>query len=163
MRLQVAGDIYQFNAAAFGLSPLPQMWMQVMKGFQKIWRQKGIMCFIYLDDILVVNTTPHGVEKDLTFMLHTLQQAGMNVNTKKCVLVPCQKVDHLGFTLNLEDGVLEVPKTKIKTVRKELGKVLTHQHMTCRKMAAILGNIRSFLMAMPFLRASTDHMLAFVN
>jgi hypothetical protein len=30
-------------------------------------------------------------------------------------------------------------------------------------MAAILGNIRSFLMAMPFLRAFTDHMLAFVN
>ena len=35
--------------------------------------------------------------------------------------------------------------------------------MTCSKMAAILGNIRSFLMAMPFLRAFTDHMLAFVN
>ena len=30
-------------------------------------------------------------------------------------------------------------------------------------MAAILGATRSFLMAMPFLRAFTDHMLAFVN
>ena len=163
MRLKVGDHIFQFNAAAFGLSPLPQMWMQVMKVFQKIWRKKGIMCFIYLDDILVVNTTPQGVEKDLAFMLSTLDKAGMMVNTKKSVLIPSQKVDHLGFSLNLEDGVLEVPKAKIKTVRKELGKILTHQNMTCRKMAAILGNIRSFLMAMPFLRAFTDHMLAFVN
>ena len=30
-------------------------------------------------------------------------------------------------------------------------------------MAAILGSIRSFLMAMPFLRAFTDHMKEFVN
>ena len=45
MRLKVGDHIFQFNAAAFGLSPLPQMWMQVMKVFQKIWRQKGIMCF----------------------------------------------------------------------------------------------------------------------
>jgi hypothetical protein len=48
MRLQVAGHIFQFNKAYFGLSPRPQMWMQVMKAFQKIWRQKGIMCFMYL-------------------------------------------------------------------------------------------------------------------
>ena len=77
LRIKVAGDLFQFQAACFGISTLPQMWMQVMKVFQKIWRQKGILCFIYLDDILVVNTTPNGVEKDLKFMLQTLQDAGM--------------------------------------------------------------------------------------
>ena len=121
------------------------------------------MCFIYLDDILVLNTTPTGVTKDLALMLDTLQKAGMVVNQKKSILVPTQRVEHLGFNLNLEEGVLEVPKHKVKNVGKELGKILTHSHMTCRKMAAILGNIRSFLMAMPFLRAFTDNMLAFIN
>ena len=163
IRVQVAGDLYEFQAACFGISTLPQLWMQVMKVFQKVWRQKGIMCFIYLDDILILNTTPHGVEKDLKFMLGTLEQAGMVVNLKKSILTPTQKLDHLGFSLNLDDGVLEVPKHKLKSVRKELGKILTHKQMTCRKMAAILGNVRSFLMAMPFLRAFTDHMMAFVN
>ena len=118
MRLQVAGHIFQFNAAAFGLIPLPQLWMQVMKVFQKIWRQKGILCFVYLDDILVVNTTPQGVQKYLTFMLSTLDKARMMVNTEKSVIIPSQEVEHLGFTLNLKEGVLEVPKTKIRTVRK---------------------------------------------
>ena len=35
--------------------------------------------------------------------------------------------------------------------------------MNCRKMAAILGHFRIFLMAMPFLRAFTDSMLQFVT
>ena len=41
MRLQVGEHIFQFNAAAFGLSPLPQMWMQVMKVFQKKLEKTG--------------------------------------------------------------------------------------------------------------------------
>ena len=163
VRVKVGGDIYEFQAACFGISTLPQLWMQVMKVFQKIWRQKGIMCFIYLDDILVLNTSPAGVTRDLKIMMDTLQEAGMIVNHKKSILVPTQKLEHLGFSLNLQDGILEVPKHKLKAVRKELGKILTHKQMTCRKMAAILGNVRSFLMAMPFLRAFTDHMMAFVN
>ena len=163
IRVQVAGDIYQFQAACFGISTLPQLWMHVMKVFQKFWRKKGIMCFIYVDDILVLNTTPQGVEKDLAIMLETLRQAGMVVNFRKSILAPTQKLDHLGFSLDLENGMLEVLKYKLKAVRKELGKLLTHKEMTCRKMATILGNIRSFLMAMPFLRAFTDHMVAFVN
>ena len=163
LRMEVAGDIYQFQAACFGLSTLPQIWMEVMKVFQKLWRKRGILCFIYLDDILVINSTSKGVERDIAFMLQTLQDSGMVVNLKKSILKPTQNLTHLGFTINLADGVLEVPKAKLKAVRKELGKILTHPQMSCRKMAAILGNIRSFLMAMPFLRAFTDHMMEFVN
>ena len=51
----------------------------------------------------------------------------------------------------------------MKNIRKELGKLLTHSEMSCRKMAAILGAIRSFLMAMHFLRAFTDQLVQFVN
>ena len=163
VRLQVQGDIYEFQAACFGLSTLPQIWMEVMKVFQKLWREKGILCFVYLDDILVLNSTPQGVTENLTFMLQSLEDAGMQVNRKKSILQPSQTVDHLGFTVNLKDGLLEVPRSKLKNVRKELGKIVTHNHLSCRKMAAILGNVRSFLMAMPFLRAFTDNMRDFVN
>ena len=96
-------------------------------------------------------------------MLKTLEDSGMVVNQPKSILQPAQMVDHLGFSLNLKEGILEVPKHKLKSVRKELGKILTHNTLTCRKMAAILGSVRSFLMAMPFLRAFTDHMRDFVN
>jgi len=79
----------------------------------------------------------------------------MVVNQKKSQLMPTQKVDHLGFTVDFQHGTLQVPQEKLKAMMKELGKLLTHSEISCRKMAAILGATRSFLMAMPFLRAFT--------
>ena len=109
-----------------------------MKVFQKLWRKRGIMCFIYPDDILVVNTTQGGLEKDLQFMLSSLEDSGMVVNYPKSVLKPSQQVEHLGFLVDFAEGLLQVPKEKLRSFRKELGKIVTQGHMTCRKMAAIL-------------------------
>ena len=79
------------------------------------------------------------------------------------MLEPTHCIEYLGFQLNLAAGLLEVPPHKLKTVRRELGKLVTHSHLTPRKMAAILGTVRSFLTALPFLRAFTDHLCQFVN
>ena len=68
-----------------------------------------------------------------------------------------------GLHSRFKAGLLQVPQEKLKTIQKELGKILTHSEMTTRKMAAILGATRSFLMAMPFLRAFTDQLVQFVN
>ena len=69
----------------------------------------------------------------------------------------------LGFSFGSQGGVLKVPSEKLTTCRRELGKLLTHKEMSCRKMAAILGQVRSFLTAIPFFRAFTDLMLEFVS
>ena len=65
--------------------------------------------------------------------------------------------------LDFETGVLEVPHYKLKTIRKELGKLVTHRTLTCRKVASILGQVRSYLVALPFLRLVTDQLLQFSN
>ena len=99
----------------------------------------------------------------IAFILQTLEDAGMVINYPKSILEPCQEVVHLDFLLDLKGGVLKVPSEKLTTCRRELGKILTHKEMSCRKMAAILGQVRSFLTAMPFLRVFTDLMLQFVS
>jgi hypothetical protein len=58
---------------------------------------------------------------------------------------------------------LEVPGPKLKTIRKELGKVLMAQKMSCRKIASVLGQIRSYLVALPFLRVVTSQLQTFTN
>ena len=161
--MNVGGKVFQFDSACFGLSTLPQQWMVIMKVFAKLWRKRGILCFIYLDDILVLNSNPPALRKDLEFILHTLRESGMVVNEKKSILEPVQNLEHLGFLLDLGNGLLKVPSHKLKTVRKELGKVVTSQSMTIRKMASVLGSVRAFLVALPFLRSFTDQMLQFVS
>ena len=80
--IEVQGKIFQFQAACFGLSPLPQLWQSIMKTFLKRWREKGILTWIYLDDILVVGTSATMVEKNLAVMLQDLEGAGMVINHK---------------------------------------------------------------------------------
>ena len=163
VRMQVGPKVYEFQAACFGLSTLPQLWTLVMKVLQKAWRSRGIMCFLYLDDILLVGPTPLLVQRHLDIMLESLQSLGLEINEKKSTLKPVQEIEHLGFGVNFQEGTLQVPVQKLKSIRKELGKLVTQKILTPRKMAAILGSVRSFLMAMPFLRAFTDVLAQFVG
>jgi hypothetical protein len=161
--LQVGERYFQFQAACFGLSTLPRLWQTLMKTFLRLWRRQGLLVFIYLDDIIIFGKNPDALGRHLGLALRDLNEAGMQINAEKSVLQPVQELQHLGFTINLKEGYLSVPTEKLKSVRKELGKLVTHSSLSTRKMAAILGTVRSFLAAMPFLRAFTDNMLAFVN
>ena len=138
--------------------------MQVMKVLEKKWRSQRIICFIYLDDILLLGPTKKLVQKHLLILIQDILVAGFKVNPKKCVLEPTQVINHLGFSLNLKEGKLQISPQKLKMVKKkELGKLVTKENLSCRKMASILGQVRSFLVALPFLRAFTDTMCQFVN
>ena len=163
VRMLVGTQVWEFQAAAFGLNILPRLWMQVMKPFQKIWRSRGILMFVYLDDILILGTSPKLLQSQVDSMLLDLEHAGMTVNRKKSILQPTQRLQHLGFVVDFVKGQLCVPKEKVKMVRKDLGKLVKLERISPRKMAAILGVVRSFLTVMPFLRAFTDQLCKFVN
>ena len=154
--LEVGGQEFQFVAAPFGLNVLPQLWQNVMKTFLRKWRSVGIQVFIYLDDILVVGKSRGSLEKSKTLVLQDLESSGLTINRKKSQLEICQKLNHLGFCLNLKDGLLEIPPYKLKAAKRELGKLVRVQSMSARKLASVLGTVRSLLPAAPFLRAFTD-------
>ena len=163
VRMQVGSELWAFTGACFGLSTLPQIFMSVMRVLEKMWRKKGLQTFIYLDDILILGSTPNIVQHHLKIMVQDLLQAGFKINVKKSILQPTQQIHHLGFLLDFTTGHLKITIPKLKSLRKELGKLVTHTSMSCRKLAAILGTIRSCLVSAPFLRAFTDTLVQFTN
>lgn len=134
MNIKVGEKTFQFQSACFGISTLPYWWTMLMRTFQKKWRTMGIVVWIYLDDILIVSEKKEYLENDLKVVLQDLQESGMEINAKKSVLFPTQIVDHLGFTLDFQQGKLLVPLHKIKSVKKELGKLITHQKFLVEKL-----------------------------
>jgi hypothetical protein len=66
-------------------------------------------------------------------------------------------------TFHFVEGVVLVPKHKQQAYRRELGKLVRLTSVSCRKMAAILGKLRSLLVAFPGLRAFTDEMAVFTT
>ena len=141
---------------------MPQLFQSVMKTFEKKWRKKGVQVYIYLDDILIIAPTPGQLEKDLKLVVQDLVESGFKINQKKSSLTPSQKVTHLGFVINFQEGKLQISPHKIKSIRKELGKFVTKTEMSKRQVAAILGQVRANLLALPFLRAFTTLLVNFL-
>ena len=163
VRMRIGEKVFQMEGACFGLSTLPYLWMEVMGVFTKKWRKQGLLVFVYLDDILLLAKTKTAAERGQKVLLEDLHASGMVINLKKSVLHPVQEVEHLGFTINFQEAVLKVPHQKLKSVQKELGKFLVLEKMSCRKAAAILGQLRSFLTALPCLRAFSDLLVQFTD
>ena len=162
LRMKIEQDLWEFQGACFGLNVLPYLFTRLIKPLEKIWRSQGILIFVYLDDILLLGASKKQVEKHLDVVTTTLLSAGFKINLKKSYLAPSQEIVHLGYILKLGEGRLVVPPT-LKSIRKEVGKLVTKTSMSCRKMASILGQVRAYLTALPCLRVLTDELMAFTH
>ena len=87
-----------------------------MKVFQRKWRMKGRLVFIYLDDILVVGKTEEETRHAISLVLKDLADSGMRVNYPKSELIPVQNLTHLRFQVDFKTGCLLVPSAKLKTI-----------------------------------------------
>ena len=161
--LKVGDRYFQVLGAPFGLNVLPYLWTQTMKPLSRLWGQKGILAFVYLDDILILGKSAKRLKSQVAVVLQTLIEAGLVINFKKSFLEPSQNIQHLGFTLNLQEGLLQIPKSKLTSLQKELRQFSGRLQASPRKMASVLGVLRSFLLAFPALRCFNDMMLAFVR
>ena len=133
LRMLVGDQTWECQAGCFGLNIMPKVFMDVMKTFQTKWRAKGIFCFMYLDDILVLGSSKSQVDRQLRIMVQDLVEAGFKINLKKSVLEAVQEVLPLGFVLNLKEGTLQLHPQRLKTVRKELGKLVVAKTMSTQK------------------------------
>ena len=134
-----------------------------MKTFSRKLRALGIVCFIYLDDIIILGSTRKYLLKVRPLVLRHLEAAIVTINLPKCILGPTQDFEALGFEVHLRCCTRNVPQHKLKGYKKKAGKVSLATCMTPRKVAAIQGRLRNLLPAMPSLRAFTDLLVQFVS
>lgn len=71
-----------------------------MKPVIKFLRSNGIVCVIYLDDILIISKTIDAARIDCQTTKCLLESLGFLINLKKSVLVPSQICTFLGFVYN---------------------------------------------------------------
>jgi hypothetical protein len=161
--LKVGQEYWRYSAAAFGINRIPWAWTKIMRCLQRRWRRLGLLVMVYIDDILILGVSYWETRSAIGIVLRDLKAAGLMVNIPKSTLAPVKNVQWLGMDINFEEGVVLVPQQKQKAYRRELGKLVRLSSVSCRKMAAILGKLRSLLVAFPGLRAFTDEMAVFTN
>ncbi|GFW95328.1 hypothetical protein TNCV_2970501 [Trichonephila clavipes] len=78
--------LYEFKVMPFGLCNAPATFERMMDNLLR--RFKWTMCLCYLDDIIVFSETFEDHLIRLRLVLKCLQEAGLKLNSKKCLLLP---------------------------------------------------------------------------
>ena len=110
---QVGDQVLEYQGGLFGLNSMPQIFMKIMKVFQKTWRRKGLLVYVYLDYILRIASTPSILESHFRVVFQDLVDFGFKLNLKKCFLEAWQLVDHFRFQFNFQEGKLQLAPQKI--------------------------------------------------
>lgn len=72
-------------------------------------------------------------------------KSGFVVNTEKSVWVPQKCLEWLGFTWNMEEGCLELPRVKVEKLLLMINNIVDNDFwVTARYLAKITGKIVSF-------------------
>ncbi|GFX48948.1 retrovirus-related Pol polyprotein from transposon 17.6 [Trichonephila clavipes] len=101
--------LYEFKVMPFGLCNAPATFERMMDNLLRHF--KWTMCLCYLDDIIVFSETFEDHLIRLRLVLKCLQEAGLKLNSKKCLLLPKKRfikgVCHLAEPLQslLKSGV----------------------------------------------------------
>ena len=94
------GDkVYQFWVLCFGLSSAPQVFTRVMAPVSSIMHRFGFRILRYLDDRLVLGSSLLEIERAREFLLALCSELRIQVNLSKSSLIPSQRQDYLGMTL----------------------------------------------------------------
>jgi len=113
-----AQSYFVFTVLPFGLSTACYAFTKLLRPLVGFWRGQGLRVVLYLDDGIVAvkgvdkaNETSKKVQVDLA-------SAGLIVNEQKSQWEPEQRLIWLGFEINLHEGQLFIPETKLTNTRE---------------------------------------------
>ena len=157
------GKYFQHQSLPFGLAVAPREWQRAMQAVVKYMRQKGATIWVYLDDFLILGASKEIVASNVAILLELLASLGLEVNFAKSELNPIQNIRYLGFQLNLEGGVVEVPLAKLANATKDVRAFLRAPYPTVRKATSVLGTLRGLMFAYPQIKLWTDALMNHVR
>ena len=138
------GKTFQYRSMCFGLSSAPRVWTRIMKPIVNLLRQLGIRCVIYLDDLLLLNSSPQEAREVTQMVLNLLEYLGLMVKPSKVEAVPTQRIEFLGMMIDTVRMLFTVPEHKVsnlrKTVRQTIDKSFLGQ-LTKRQLAGVIGKV----------------------
>ena len=160
---EYGGRYFQHQALPFGLSVAPREWQRAMQAVVKYMRKQGALIWVYLDDFLLLGYTAEEVATQTAVLVKLLKDLGVQINWDKSELNPVQTLRYLGFLLNLLEGKVEVPTKKLTAIMGDVSRLLKVSNPSARKVASVLGRLRSLLFALPQIKLWTDKMAAHIQ
>ena len=117
-------------------------------------RRRGIRLIIYLDDILILNETKIGAERDYALTASVLEQCGFLVNHEKSIGEASHRIEYLGLIADSFSLALSLLDEKVLCIIRLCETALKSSQICLRDIAKLLGNFTWAIQAIPF---AQDH------
>jgi hypothetical protein len=155
---------FVFTVLPFGLSSACYLFTKLVRPLVKYWRARGLRLVVYLDDGLCAMGGEAKALEASELVRSTLDQAGFVVNAKKSVWRPTQRLQWLGFIVDLDKGQIEIPAERVAALRSKLQSVCPLQRVPAKTLASVVGSIISMSLAIgPVSRFMTRSMYSLLE
>ena len=133
----------------FGLSSAPRIFTKVFKRVLVFLRSRGLRVSAWFDDIILVAESIPLILEHLHFTKLILKSLGFIPHPTKSMLIPSQKINHLGFVWDSVNFNISVPEEKVENL-KALCQKARSGLVKLRFLNKILGTIENFTIAFPY-------------
>jgi hypothetical protein len=138
---------YTFQVMAYGCKPAVTIVTRLLRPIKAFLHRFGIKFTIYIDDGRISAATPRLCSDYMNFTLQVLQLAGWKIQWKKTVLVPTQRLLHLGFITDSVSMTYSITDAKWTTVQlalsDALAKAASATPLPVTDAASLLGRLSS--------------------
>ena len=143
---QWQGSFYVFKVLPVGLSIAPWCFSKIMRVVARHLRFQSLRLILYLDDFLFLSKL-NMFSHEQSLVLDTFRAAGLSINAAKSHLQPVRRLTHLGFVIDLETGLFEVPHECWDTLQSLIKSALSSNTISEHLLEQICGHISSMLLA----------------
>ena len=120
---------------------------KVLRQPVKYWRKQGIRIVLYLDDEIGESYSFSEALSIIVKIYRDLLACGLTPNQNKCTWIPVQILKWLGFILDLKEGFLKVPQSKIDELCRVIAQAVNASVVHVKLLASITGHLISMSMA----------------
>ena len=142
-------QLYQFQVMAFGDASAPQGFTKFMRGFALRWRRMGVLCIIYLDDILVSAPSFDRWLSAIRTVLLDLTRCKVRIGIDKLFLGPFQCLEFLGVFVDYASSSLFISETRLKSAALTCAALQKQKEVSVKEVQAFLGHLSFFAAAHP--------------
>jgi hypothetical protein len=135
------GVYYQYNCLSFGLSTAPWVFSKVIRELVMYWRARCIIILPYLDDLLFMITGCEACRTLARIVEEEMRLSGLTIHWEKSDGTLIQERIHLGFVVNLAEGLFKVPIRRWEALTASVGFILSSKgvRVQARKLASLVG------------------------
>jgi len=147
------GVHYLYSTLPFGLNIAPREFSKVVGAVICILRLEGILVFFYLDNVIILGLDQETTRRWTIRTVQLFQELVFIISKDKSVLEPVQKIDHLGVTFDLAQGLICLTPSKVDKIRCLVQEILPRKTVEISRLAKIIGQVLFAAVAVPWVKS----------